>query len=35
MIDIKIWITINKKAGSIAGSPWSCPIAERAVKWLK
>jgi|GEM_PF-1181405 surface antigen bspA-like len=28
-------ITINKKAGSIAGSPWSCPIAERAVKWLK
>jgi len=28
-------IIINKKAGSIAGSPWSCPIAERAVKWLK
>ena len=28
-------ITINKKAGSIAGSPWSCPIAERAIKWLK
>ena len=28
-------IIINKKAGSIAGSPWNCPIAERAVKWLK
>ena len=28
-------IEINKEKGSIEGSAWSCPMGERAVKWLK
>lgn len=28
-------IEINKEKESIKGSAWSCPIGERAVKWLK
>lgn len=27
-------IEINKPKNSIAGSPWSCPIGDRAVQWL-
>ena len=28
-------ITINKARGSIEGSPWGCPIGDRAIKWIK
>ena len=28
-------IKINKKKDSILGSPWNCPIGERAVEWLE
>ena len=28
-------IEINKEKESIKGSAWSCPMGERAVKWLK
>lgn len=26
-------IIINKKRGSISGSPWACPLGERAITW--
>ena len=28
-------IVINKSKDSISGSPWGCPIGDRAVKWTK
>ena len=28
-------VTINKTKDSIEGSPWGCPIGDRAIKWLK
>ena len=28
-------IRINKKKDNILGSPWGCPIGDRAVKWIK
>ena len=28
-------IKINKEKSGISGSPWSCPLGERAVEWLK
>ena len=27
-------IIIHKEAGSIAGSPWGCPIGNKAVSWV-
>lgn len=28
-------IVLNKSKDSISGSPWGCPIGDRAVKWIK
>ena len=28
-------IVLNKSKDSISGSPWGCPIGDRAVKWTK